>query len=269
MKRMGTLIAICSLLGAGTVQAQPAPAYTGFDHVELGVADLPRARDFYAKLFGTGIWKDTSSEQRYLQLGQSHLALDVQGDAQVDHVGFGVENFDMTAAQRWLAAQSIPWLDTAVSGELIVADRDGIRSQVAPDDTWEQVSGTRARREANDEAAAPIFTAYAIDEVFLTVRNLEVDSLFYSRLLDQTGTLQAGSLWYQVGQASRLRLTQAPVGQTPGVAYFAVHVAYTDMEAAAEAVFAAGGIIENILPNGFSFWDPDGIRIVVRSGDLY
>jgi hypothetical protein len=34
-------------------------------------------------------------------------------------------------------------------------------------------------------------------------------------------------------------------------------------------VFAAGGIIENILPNGFSFWDPDGIRVVVRSGDLY
>ena len=41
------------------------------------------------------------------------------------------------------------------------------------------------------------------------------------------------------------------------------------MDAAADAVFAAGGIIENILPNGFSFWDPDGIRVVVRSGDLY
>lgn len=268
MKRSGTLVGICLLLGAGAVHAQLAPAYTGFDHVELGVADITRARDFYVKLFGAETWRDKTSEQRYLQLGQSHLALDMQGEAQVDHVGFGVENFDMTAVQRWLAAQGIPWLDTAASGELIVADRDGIRSQVAPGDTWEQVSGTLATRDAGS-AAEPIFTAYAIDEVFLMVRNLEVDSLFYSRLLDQTGTLQAGSLWYQVGQASRLRLTQAPVGQAPGIAYFAVHVAYTDMEAAADAVFAAGGIIENILPNGFSFWDPDGIRIVVRSGDLY
>ena len=269
MKRFQTIACVCMLLLSNApLRAQQAPAYGGFDHVAIAVADIARARDFYAKVFGAEVWKDRATEQRYLQLGQSHLELAVQDEARIDHVGFGVEAFDATAAQRWLAAQGIPWIDAAEGDDLIVADRDGIRTQLAPDDTWEQVSAAQASREAGS-AAAPVFMAYAIDEVFMTVRNLEVDSLFYSRLLDQTGMLQAGSLWYRVGPAARLRLTQAPVGQMPGIAYFAVHVAYTDMEAAAEAVFEAGGIIENILPNGFSFWDPDGIRVVVRSGDLY
>jgi hypothetical protein len=91
--------------------------------------------------------------------------------------------------------------------------------------------------------------------------------LFYSRLLHQTGTLQAGSLWFDIGNA-RLRLAQTPVGQSSGVSYFAVLVSNTDLGAAAEAVFAAGGIIENILPDGFSFWDPDGHRVLVRTAAL-
>lgn len=270
MKRVGTTACVCMLLlSSAPLRAQQVPAYSGFDHVAIAVTDLARARDFYAKVFGAEVWKDNATEQRYLQLGESHLALELQDEARIDHVGFGVEAFDAAAAQRWLAAQGIIWIDAAEGDELIVADRNSIRTQLAPDDTWEQVSATQASREAGNAVAAPVFMPYAIDEVFMTVRSLEVDSLLYSRLLDQTGTLQAGSLWYQVGPAARLRLTQAPVGQSPGIAYFAVHVAYTDMEAAADAVFAAGGIIENILPNGFSFWDPDGIRVVVRSGDLY
>ena len=88
------------------------------------------------------------------------------------------------------------------------------------------------------------------------------------RVLNQTGTLQAGSLWFDVGNA-RLRLTQTPVGQTPGVNYFSVVVSATDLGAAAEAVFAAGGIIETILPDGFSFWDPDGHRVLIRTAALF
>src|SRR5690606_12854984 len=98
---------------------------------------------------------------------------------------------------------------------------------------------------------------------------LEVDSLFYARLLDRTGTLQAGSLWFELGGGARLRLTQAPAGQAAGLNYFSILVSNTDMEAAAEAVFAAGGIIETILPNGFSFWDPDGHRVLVRTAGMF
>lgn len=260
------------MLSATSLHAQQSPDYIGIDHVEFFVADLERSLDFYTKVFGAELWKNKQTERRYLRLGQSYLALEARelaADApHIDHICFGAGSFDIDATHDWLTAQSIPWTDYPSGRDLRVDDRDGIRTQLAQFGGWEQLTANTAEREPRPSPGAPIFEAYAIDEVFLTVTNLEVDSLFYSRLLDQTGTLQQGSLWYRVGNA-RLRLTQTPVGQKSGVSWFAVHVAYTDMEAAADAVFAAGGIIENILPNGFSFWDPDGIRVVVRSGDLY
>jgi catechol 2,3-dioxygenase-like lactoylglutathione lyase family enzyme len=262
------LFALCAL----PLRAQDAPDFTGIDHVEFFVDDLERSLDFYTKVFGAELWKNRQTERRYLRLGQSYIALEARelapDAARIDHICFGADDFDIDAAHRWLAAQSIPWQDYPSGRDLRVDDRDGIRSQLAQSMGWEALTANTAQREDRASPGKPIFEAYAIDEVFLSVTNLEVDSLFYSRLLDQTGTLQQGSLWFRVGN-SRLRLTQTPIGQKSGVAWFAVHVAYTDMEAAADAVFAAGGIIENILPNGFSFWDPDGIRIVVRTGDLY
>lgn len=272
--RQCLLTLFCALAPVASAVAQSAPDYRGIDHVEFFVADLDRALDFYMKVFGAELWKNRQTERRYLRLGQGFVALEERGAVGIDHVCFGADPFDIDATHRWLAAQGIPFQDSqggpgGPSGrDVRVEDRDGIRTQLAQHHGWEQLTAATAERETRASVGEPIFEAYAIDEVFLTVTNLEVDSLFYSRLLDQTGTLQAGSLWFKVGSA-RLRLTQTPVGQESGVAYFAVHVAYTDMEAAADAVFAAGGIIENILPNGFSFWDPDGLRVVVRSGDLY
>ena len=260
--------AVAALLTTPSFAQQQGPEYAGFDHVEFFVADVDRSLDFYTKLFGAEVWKNNQTERRYLPLGQSYIALEEQAESRIDHICFGIEDFDIDGVHRWLDAQGIAWENYPSGRDLHVDDRNGIRTQLARHASWQQLSQTTASRETRADPGAPIFDAFAIDEVFLTVTNLEVDSLFYSRLLDQTGTLQAGSLFFQLGQ-SRLRLTQAPVGQMPGIAYFAVHVAFTDMEAAANAVFAAGGIIENILPNGFSFWDPDGIRVVVRSGDLY
>lgn len=264
------LSALLSLgLGALPLRAQPAPDYVAIDHVEFFVTDLERSLDFYTELFGSELWKNNQTPRRYLMLGNSYLALEQRDSAHVDHMCFGIEDFDIAGVHAYLDMQGIPWQDYPSGRDLHVDDRDGIRTQLALHDTWEQLAGTTASPEARPaRISAPIFQAQAIDEIFLTVTNLEVDSLFYSRLLNQTGALQAGALWYRIGNA-RLRLTQAPVGQLPGVNYFAVRVGFTDMEAAAEAVFAAGGIIETILPNGFSFWDPDGLRVVVRTGLLY
>lgn len=267
-----TAFAFLLALTALPLHAQEAPDYAGIDHVEFFVADLERSLDFYTRVFGADLWKNKQTERRYLRLGQSYLALEARELApdapHIDHICFGAEDFDIDSVHGWLRSQSIPWQDYPSGRDLRVDDRDGIGTQLAQYGGWEGITANTAQQEARQMAGAPIFQAYAIDEVFLSVTNLEVDSLFYSRLLDQTGALQQGSLWYRVGN-SRLRLTQTPRGQKSGVSWFAVHVAFTDMEEAADAVFAAGGIIENILPNGFSFWDPDGIRIVVRSGDLY
>jgi hypothetical protein len=53
------------------------------------------------------------------------------------------------------------------------------------------------------------------------------------------------------------------------VGYFSVLITNTDLEAAANAVFAAGGIIETLFPNGFSFWDPDGLRVLVHTTPMF
>jgi catechol 2,3-dioxygenase-like lactoylglutathione lyase family enzyme len=250
-----------------TTSAQSAPDYAAIDHIEFFVTDLERSLQFYTHLFGNDLWKNRQSERRYLTLGNSYMALEERDEAKIDHVCIGVNNFDIAAMHSFLDMQGIAWTDYPSGNDLRVDDRDGTRTQLAQNNTWKQLSQATASPQSYPLNTAPVFHPIAIDEIFISVTNLEVDSLFYSRMLNQTGTLQAGSLWFVIGNA-RLRLTQAPVGQAPGVNYFAVRVSTTDLGAAAEAVFALGGIIETILPDGFSFWDPDGHRVLVRTPAL-
>ena len=262
-----SLLVLTTQTGTLAAQAQEEPEYAAIDHVEFFVTDLERSLKFYTRLFGNDLWKNNQTERRYLMLGNSYMALEQRAEAKIDHICFGIDDFDIAAVHSFLDMQGIAWQDYPSGNDLGVDDRDGTRTQLAQNNTWKQLSQTTASPQAYPLAETPVFRPLAIDEIFISVTNLEVDSLFYSRLLHQTGTLQAGSIWFDVGNA-RLRLTQTPVGQPLGVNYFAVLVSTTDLGAAAEAVFAAGGIIETILPNGFTFWDPDGHRVLVRTAAL-
>jgi len=263
-----TLLLLLFLLGTLSARAQ-APVYASIDHIEFFVSDLERSLPFYTRVFGAELWKNRQTERRYLQLGNSFLAFEQGEPARMDHLCFGIDAFDIKAVHAWLDRQGLSWQDYPSGRDLRVDDRNGIRTQLAQQDTWAQLTAGTAARADYVAAEPPVFRPLAIDEIFLTVANLEVDALFYARMLNQTGTLQAGSLWFRIGDHARLRLTQTPVGQVPGINYFAVLVSNTDLDMAADAVFAAGGIIETILPNGFSFWDPDGHRVVVRTADQF
>lgn len=251
-----------ALGAAPLVRAGDAPAYAGIDHVEFFVSDLERSLVFYTRLFGTAVWKHRQVDRHYLLLGDSYMALEQQPNARVDHLCFGIDAFDIGNVHRWLDLQALAWQDYPSGRDLRVDDRDGTRVQLAADGTWDTLSQGSVVTVPRSGPAA-LFHPLALDEVYITVSNLEVDSLHYARLLGKTGRLQAGSLWFDIGDA-RLRLSQSPVGQKSGVNYFSVLVSNIDLEAAADAVFKAGGIIENILPNGFSFWDPDGLRVEIH-----
>jgi catechol 2,3-dioxygenase-like lactoylglutathione lyase family enzyme len=258
------LLALLVLLSpVSSAKAEPAPDYHSLDHVEFSVTDLQRSLQFYTKLFGNDLWKHKQGERRYLKLGTAYIALEQRNEAKVEHVCFGIDHFNITTMHSYLKAKNLAWQDYPSGRDLYVDDRDGNRAQLTQDNTWPQVISELGQRDVFAVSGDALFHPLHLDEVFVTVTNLEVDSLHYARLLGQTGKLQAGSLWFSLGSA-RLRLSQAPVGQTPGVNYFSVLVSHTDLDAAADAVFAAGGIIENILPNGFSFWDPDGLRVEVH-----
>ena len=267
---MGKLLLISMLFFASMqpVQAQIAPEYSSVDHVEFFVTDLQRSLAFYTGLFGNSLYKHRQTERRYLTLGSHYLAIEERESARVDHVCLGIENFDIAEVHNYLDSQSIPWQDYPSGRDLRVDDRDGTRTQLAREGSWEVLLENSVQKENYPMDNSPIFNALGLDEIFITVTNLEVDSLFYARLLNQTGTLQAGSLWFNVGN-TRMRLTQAAPGQAPGINYFSVLVSNTDLDKAADAVFAAGGIIETILPNGFSFWDPDGHRVVIRTTGMF
>ncbi len=264
---VGFLLNLWLLVGAAGVRADTAPVYTSLDHVEFLVTDLPRSLKFYTGLFGSEVMKNRKTERRYLHLGSGYLAMEQQISARVDHVCFGVRDFNLAGMHSWLKHEELSWQDYPSGRDLRVDDRDGTRVQVAAADGWLLLQQDTASPEALAGKVTPLFHPLVLDEVFITVTNLEVDSLHYARVLGKTGVMSAGSLWFDLGSA-RLRLSQAPVGQVPGLNYFSVLIANTDLGAAAEAVFKAGGIIENILPNGFSFWDPDGLRVEVHVAKL-
>ena len=257
---LGLLLALASV----TLQAQPAPVYAGLDHIEFFVTDLDRSLAFYTRLFGAQLWKNLQTERRYLLLGSSYIALEEREQPVIDHICYGILNFDIDTVHQYLDRKALAWQDYPSGRDLRVDDRDGIRTQLSRNNSWEQLKDTTAAPEAWSQSSPPVFHALRLDEVSLSVTNLEVDSLHYARLLGSTGKLVNDSLWFTLG-TSRLRLMQTPVGHQSGVNYFSILISLTDLEKAADAVFAAGGIIENILPDGFSFWDPDGHRVVVHT----
>ena len=144
----------------------------------------------------------------------------------------------------------------------VLHDGDAVQTRIGSALDWPALAPST---HAVPAAGKSLFEALLIDEIFLSVTNMQVDSMFYARLLDQTSVAVAGSQYFRLGAHARLRLGQAATGQASGFMHFSVLVANTDMDAAAEAVFRAGGVVESFLPNGFSFWDPEGLRVVVHS----
>jgi catechol 2,3-dioxygenase-like lactoylglutathione lyase family enzyme len=257
MLRRRFFLLLASLTAGPGVLAQDS-GFAGIDQLRLGVSDVDRSTAFYAALFGAELRTDPASGNPCIRLGQSVLWLEPATEPAGLLLGFALAG-PVAARRPLLQAQGIRWQD-AEDGSLQVVDRDAVRTRLGAALDWQSLSAAEPR--ANGK---PVFAARLVDEVALNVTNMQVDSMFYARLLEQTSTAVAGSQFFSIGSHARLRLSQAAVGQATGFNYFSVLVANTDMAAAAEAVFRAGGIIENFLPNGFSFWDPDGLRVVVRT----
>lgn len=261
MLRRSVLSLLVSLAAGGSalLQAREGPPLAGIDQVRLGVDDPARSLAFHVALFGSAPREEAATGSVALQLGESILLLQAAAPPAVLQHGFAVES-PIAALQTELQEQGIR-AQLQADGSLLVQDGDGVRTRVGPALAWAQLAASRRAAPAG----APIFQPLLIDEIAINVKNMQVDSMFYARLLGQTSTAVAGSQFFRIGNHARLRLVQTAVGQPAGFNYFSVLVANTDMDAAAEAVFRAGGIVESFVPNGFSFWDPDGLRVFVRT----
>lgn len=260
-RQLLSLLSLASALRAMPLLAQSEPEWAGIAWVRLGVPDPVRTLQFYAGLFGSGLRRTADGTADCLQLGNSLLLVQAAPEPSVLEHNLQLKTPGIVQWQRHLQELGIR-AQQAADGRLLLRDGDGVQTRIGSALDWQALTPST---HAVPSAGKPLFEALLIDEIFLSVTNMQVDSMFYARLLDQTSVAVAGSQYFRLGAHAQLRLGQAATGQAPGFMHFSVLVANTDMEAAAEAVFRAGGVVESFLPNGFSFWDPDGLRVLVRS----
>jgi catechol 2,3-dioxygenase-like lactoylglutathione lyase family enzyme len=125
---------LAALVGAASAseaaaQAPPIPALS-LNHVSLAVADPEASKQFFQKTFGMPV-ASTQGTGINLALGTSFLGLyKMPNPGRVDHVCFGVDNYDVNAMAAKLEAQGIKATIRKDKPEVYFTDPDGIRFQL-------------------------------------------------------------------------------------------------------------------------------------------
>jgi hypothetical protein len=249
----------------------------------LEVADLQSSLTFYQQLFADSVRIHPQLPQALVQVGSNALLLrqstNTKGQSSTTGEGKNpisttsqtiiyqstiVFNITKTVSQlrSYLAGQDLQFFD---DGELLqLSDSDNSEFIIPHDELWPE----HLEPWVEVSVQKPVFSVLGLDEVSIIVSNLEVDALYYARLLDTTASVVAGAHYFSIGDRQLLRLTQAPRGIQPGLSAFGLQLQLHDMGKLADAVFQLGGIVEQELANGFSCWDPNGYRLMLRQPPL-
>ena len=125
------LAALVGAASAGDAAAQaPAIPALSLNHVSLAVADPEASKQFFQKTFGMPV-VSTQGTGINLALGSSFLGLyKMPNPGRVDHVCFGVDNYDVNAMAAKLEAQGIRATIRKDKPEVYFTDPDGIRFQL-------------------------------------------------------------------------------------------------------------------------------------------
>ncbi len=117
-------------LSSGTATATSPSTFTatGLNHVALATTDVGRSRDFYAKLLGMRVNRE-SADSCFLTFGDNFVALFRRNQAGMDHYCYSVEGYDVQKAAQKLREQN---LESRVRGNRIYFDDpDGLTVQLA------------------------------------------------------------------------------------------------------------------------------------------
>lgn len=266
MMRTKTAITLI-LLFSRNLHAQDLPDYAGVNHVEFYAPDVERSVEFYTRLFDVDVYKHNGADKFYLPAGLSYFVIMPGEQVATDHFCFGADNFNVDNAHRYFDSQQIAWHDYPSGRDFYVNDPDGNLVQITRMNNWAPFRDESTTRWHTGMKTG-IFQVIRLDGVALNVSDPGLAAPFYTQVLGKAGSSSAGAYWFEAGNGS-LKLNKTPVGQSTGLAYFTFLVEDTDFAAAADKVAAAGGIVETIMPDGLSFWDPDGHRVQVHSGGMY
>lgn len=132
------LLAMLAALAAAprAATAQPAPALRAatLNHASLIVSDLDRSVAFYQRAFGLPV-KSTQQGGVNLAVGDAFVGI-YQGGADatphINHLCFGIRDFDPAATVAALEAQGLPAESRARDGvtQVYTADPDNLRIQL-------------------------------------------------------------------------------------------------------------------------------------------
>jgi catechol 2,3-dioxygenase-like lactoylglutathione lyase family enzyme len=263
---MPTRREVLAILATGAVAraAEQPLRFTALDHVEISVPASGRSAALYAKAFGSPVWKNNTTERRYVMLGRCYVAIE-QGRQPfgVDHFSVGMDGFQIADIHSFLTQRGIAYRDYPSGKDLNVTDPDGIHVQLSADDTWSQLKGRTASPEPGTDAGAPVFQPTGLDHILLNVSDPEKSAAFYEKIFGSVTQRNNNRIWFQVGK-SRIGLLQAPGGQKPGVNHFCVSAAAFDYASVAAKLEAAGAKVESPEVSGApEFRDLDGLLVQV------
>ena len=110
------------------------PSFLPLSMTRIGIrsADLPRAGDFYSRLYGTEVASAASGRSRLFGLGDSALEL-ISGSTNsspgIDYIRITIKDFNAEAVKRVLGERGIAMSDSP--GLVRIADPDGIGIELA------------------------------------------------------------------------------------------------------------------------------------------
>ncbi len=214
-------------LATGTLtRAEDQPLhFTALDHIETSAPDSAKTAAFYARLFGSPVWKNNKTARRYVMLGSRYIAIEhARQPLGVDHFSVGIEGFVVADIHAWLKQRGIAYRDYPSGKDLNVDDPDGVHIQLSADNTWADMKDRLASPEASPEVANPIFQPTGLDHILLNVSDLPKSVAFYAKIFGPVAQVNNNRTWFQAGK-SRIGLLQAPAGMKPGVNYFCVSAA--------------------------------------------
>ncbi len=132
LTRRQLVVGLTALVG-GTVAATSNSTFaaTGLNHVALAVTDIGRSRDFYTKLLGMRVSRE-SAGSCFLTFGDNFVALFGRDQAGMDHYCYSVEGYDAHKAAQKLREQN---LESRITGDRIYFDDpDGLTVQLAAEE---------------------------------------------------------------------------------------------------------------------------------------
>ena len=268
-------------------RAEPALQAAALDHFNLRVSDVAKSAAFYHRLFGGELLRVSNipanptsppGEAFYLRTGESYLVISpafAQSPPGLDHICMGIRDCEPERTKTRLEQNG--FTPQRSNDDLWVRDPDGVLIQLRSPGGWGRLGATRGALPAPPEITAhdvPAFTPTSINQISLSVADLNRSGGFYGRLFGLEAELPASSRGrtIKIGDMVLSLLPLATPSRTsagPALDHFSVALRDFAADSARRALRERGiNFYDRSHSGQVYFRDPDGIQVQLASPAL-